>query len=77
MALYKRADQRILEKPKPYDNRQGWVMVEGHLQPEWSSGPILPSSLLDVLGSTEMEEEEEEIEEIEEVDFDEEEEDIE
>ena len=77
MALYKRADQRILEKPKPYDNRQGGVMVEGNLQPEWSSGPILPSSLLDVLGSTEMEEEEEEIEEIEEVDFDEEEEDIE
>ena len=72
MALYKRADQRILEKPKPYDNRQGWVMVEGHLQPEWSSGPILPSSLLDVLGSTEMKEEEE-IEEIEEVDFEEEE----
>uniref|UniRef100_UPI00358FADE9 uncharacterized protein n=1 Tax=Myxine glutinosa TaxID=7769 RepID=UPI00358FADE9 len=60
VALYKRADQPIIEKPKPYEE-QGWIRTdEGLLKPMWSSGPILPTSLVDLLNTGEHEEEEEE-----------------
>ena len=37
VALYKRADQAILQKPKPYDDGQGWKKnTEGVLEPVWS-----------------------------------------
>ncbi len=67
LAHYKRADQAIFECPKPYDPKQGWEKTEdGILEPVWSTGPILPSSLIDLLEKTtaEIEEdgEEEEIE---------------
>ena len=34
VALYKRADESILEKTNPYDNGQGWIRTEdGVLEP--------------------------------------------
>ena len=34
VALYKRADESILEKPNPYDDGQGWIRTEvGVLEP--------------------------------------------
>ena len=66
VALYKRADKAIVDKPNPYDQNQGWARTdEGVLEPVWSCGPILPSSLVDLLcnvvaeGGEEFEEEEE------------------
>ena len=53
LACHKRANQPIIEKPKPYDMDQGWEKVEnGSLEPIWSRGPILPMSLIDLLDST-------------------------
>ena len=53
LACHKRANQPIIEKPKPYDMDQGWQKVEnGSLEPIWSRGPILPMSLIDLLDST-------------------------
>uniref|UniRef100_UPI0035902182 uncharacterized protein isoform X2 n=1 Tax=Myxine glutinosa TaxID=7769 RepID=UPI0035902182 len=64
VALYKRADEAILEKPKPYDEGQGWMRTdEGVLKPVWSCGPVLPTSLVDLLDTGEREQEEEEDEE--------------
>ena len=47
MALYKRAQCPIIEKPQPYDD-QGWVMVDNHLEPKWTLGEILPPTLIDL-----------------------------
>ena len=64
VALYKRADEAILEKPKPYDEGQGWMRTdEGVLKQVWSCGPVLPTSLVDLLDTGEREQEEEEEEE--------------
>ncbi|XP_063047331.1 uncharacterized protein LOC134441069 [Engraulis encrasicolus] len=50
VACYKRAYDAIIEKPKPYDDQQGWQKTEdGVLQPVWSLGPVLPPSMADVL----------------------------
>ena len=65
-ALYKRANEAILEKPNPYDGGQGWVNThEGVLEPMWSFGPIMPTSLVDLLATCDREvvEEDEEEEE--------------
>ena len=49
-ALHKRANEAILEKPTPYDDGQRWMKtVEGALESVWSSGPIMPTSLVDLL----------------------------
>lgn len=66
VALYKRADESILEKPNPYDEEQGWMRTDGVLRPVWSCGPVLPTSLVDLLDTTEREQEDEEEEEEEE-----------
>ena len=67
VALYKRANEAILERPKPYDDGQGWMRTDdGVLEPVWSCTPILPMSLVDLLGAGDREEEEEENEEEEE-----------
>ena len=61
VALYKRADEAILEKPKPYDEGQGWMRTdEGVLKQVWSCGPVLPTSLVDLLDTGEREQEQEE-----------------
>ena len=62
--MYNQADKPILEKPKPYDEGQEWMKTdEGVLKPVWSCGPILPTSLADLLDTGEHEQEEEEKEE--------------
>ena len=66
-ALYKRAHEAIVEKPKPYDAGQGWMRNDdGVLEPVWNCKPILPTSLIDLLEtvedlSDESEEEDEDI----------------
>jgi len=60
--LYNRADEPILEKPKPYDDEQGWIRTDDLvLEPVWSCDPVLPNSLVDLLdtGDHEVEEEDE------------------
>ncbi|KAK5923027.1 hypothetical protein CgunFtcFv8_000033 [Champsocephalus gunnari] len=66
VALYKRSDESILEKPNPYDEEQGWMRTGGVLRPVWSCGPVLPTSLVYLLDTTEREQEDEEEEEEEE-----------
>lgn len=64
VACYKRAHQPIFQRPKPYNTGQGWEKTEhGVLEPVWSNGPILPSSLTDVLERLDCEIEEDEVEE--------------
>ena len=64
VALYKRADESILEKPNPYDDGQGWIKtVYGVLETVWSCDAALPNSLVDLLDTGDREGEEEEEEE--------------
>ena len=47
---YKRANIPIFEKPKPSDPNQGWMTNEsGMLEPQWTIGPCLPQSLIDLM----------------------------
>ena len=72
-AFYKRANEATLEKPTPYDDGQRWMKTdEGALEPVWSCGPIMPTSLVDLLVSFEREVEDEERtdEEIDDIDLD-------
>ena len=58
--LYKLGDEPILEKPKPYDEGQGWIRTdEGVLGPVWCCSPVLQTSLVDLLDTGDCEEEEE------------------
>ena len=67
VALHKRADETILENPKPYDDGQGWIRTEdGVLKPVWSCAAVLPNSMVDLLDTGDREYEEEEEEEYEE-----------
>ena len=67
VALYKRANESILEKPNPCDDGQGWIRTEdGVLEPVWLCGAALPNSLVDFLDNWDHDNEEEEEEEIEE-----------
>jgi len=52
--LYKRAHQAIVEKPKPYEEGQGWLRNDSNnmLQPIWSCGGILPTALVGILETT-------------------------
>ena len=51
VACYKRADVARQEKPDPSEPGMGWIKnTEEHaLEPLWYIGPILPSSLIDLL----------------------------
>ena len=51
VALCKRAHQPIVEKPKPYEEGQGWLRNDSNnmLAPFWSCGDILPTALVDIL----------------------------
>ena len=56
--LCTQADETILEKPNPYDDGQGWKRTDGGiLEPEWSCGPILMISLVDLLATVDPEKE--------------------
>ena len=53
LANYKQAHKAIFLRPNPYDHWQGWEKTEeGVLQPVWSCGPVLPTSLIDLLEKT-------------------------
>jgi hypothetical protein len=72
LAYYKRAEKPIFWHPKPNDPNQGWDKTEdGILEPVWSSGPILPPSLIDLIDKTVQEVEEEEGEMEHDIDYDE------
>jgi len=44
VAIYKRADESILEKQNPFDDGQGWIKTEdGVLEPVWSCDAALPN----------------------------------
>ena len=50
LAFYKRAGQAIFWRPKPHDIGQGREKNDsGSLEPIWSSSPILPPSLVDLI----------------------------
>ena len=58
VCLYKRANEPICEKPNSYDEGQGWIKTEeGLLEPLWSCGPVLPTSLVDLLETIDDQEE--------------------
>ncbi|KAG1682931.1 hypothetical protein GQR58_010461 [Nymphon striatum] len=59
-------DIPIFWSPKPYDPEQGWERNdEGVLEPVWSSGPVLPPTMIDLVEKTteEMEQCDDDIEE--------------
>ena len=58
-ALYKCVDESISEKSKPCDDRQVRIKTDGVLEPVWSCGAALPTSLVDLLDTGDREEEEE------------------
>ena len=61
VTLYKRADESILEKCKPYDDGQWWIRTEdGLLEPVWSCGAALSNSLVNLLDTGDHEEEKDE-----------------
>ena len=67
VALYKRADEFILEKPNPYDDSQGWIRTEdGVLEPLWTCSAALPNSLVVFWDNGDRDDEEDEEESIEE-----------
>ena len=50
LVCYKRAGQAIFWRPKPHDPGQGWKKNDSSsLEPIWSSSPILPPSLVDLI----------------------------
>ena len=49
LACYKRAASRMSECPKPFED-QGWEMSEeGYIESLRSKGPVLPTTLVDIL----------------------------
>ena len=40
----------IFQRPKSYENDQGWLKTsDGVIEPVWSLGPVLPTTLVDIL----------------------------
>ena len=52
---HKRAKDPIFWSPNPQENHAWILNEEGLLEPEWSEGPILPQSLIDIAEETENE----------------------
>ena len=53
LANYKRAHQATFWRPNPYDPDQGLEKTaEGILELMWSCGPVLPTSIVDLLEKT-------------------------
>ena len=49
LASYKRVHKVNFLRSSPYDSGQGWEKTkEGVLEPVWSCGPVLPTSLIDL-----------------------------
>ena len=65
LCCYKKAHVPIFDKPKPYDNKQGWEKSDnGFLEPIWSNGDILPPSLIDLIDKKDSDNEESDEEDI-------------
>ncbi|XP_052212199.1 uncharacterized protein LOC127831257 [Dreissena polymorpha] len=66
LAILKKANNSTIECPEPFDDNQGWIVKNNVLEPLWAKGPILPSSLIDILGhvNTEFDEKEEDEEDV-------------
>ena len=63
LACYKCAASPMFERPKPFED-QGWKMSEEeYTEPLWSKGPVLPTTLVDVLDCADIDAEVEDIEE--------------
>ena len=59
LAFYKRTHIPIIESPNPWDDKQGWTKSPNQvMEPIWQIGPILPSSLVDILEGVQSAEEE-------------------
>lgn len=70
LACYKRASQATFWRPKPHDLGQGWEKNDsGSLEPIWSSSPVLPPSLVDLIEPSSEEESDVEEETDQELDF--------
>ena len=52
VACYKRAAQPNFSRPKPHDVAHGWQQkTDGVLEPIWSTCPVLPLSLVDLVAA--------------------------
>ena len=70
VACLKKAHTPIFEAPKPDEEGIGWITNDaGNLEPIWSYGDIMPSSLVDLIGDDGEEDDEDLVEE--DYDFDE------
>lgn len=70
LACYKRANVPMFNKPKPDDENQGWCRNEtGMLEPLWTTGSILPQSLVDLVDGTNDDDDDEEDVEMEPEDY--------
>ena len=58
LSCYKKAHVPIFERPKPYEDDQGWVRRETNIiEPLWTKGSILPQSVVDLLDTCKNDEE--------------------
>ena len=58
LSCYKKAHVPIFERPKPYEDDQGWVRRETNIiEPLWTKGSILPQTVVDLLDTCKNDEE--------------------
>ena len=48
ICCYKKVHIPIFDRPKPYDNKQGWVQENSTIEPLWTKEIILPQSVVDL-----------------------------
>ena len=64
LACYKYVVSTMFEGRKPFRD-QGWEMLqEGYIEPLWLKGPVLPSTLVDILNCADIDAEVEDIDEM-------------
>ena len=73
LSCYKKAHLPMIQKPKPFEQNQGWKINEetGHIEPKWTNGPVLPQSMIDIVATLDDDEAEDDVIELEVVEFDE------
>ena len=57
LCCYKKVHIPIFERPKPYDDEQGWVRENNIIEPLWTKGISLPQSDVDFFDSSRDDEE--------------------
>ena len=64
LVCYKCATPPMFEHSKPFED-QGWEMSEeGYIETLWSKGPVLPTTLIDILDCADIDAEVEDIDEM-------------